>query len=148
MAIDQTYLVAKILHVLFVVSWFACLFYLPRILVNLAEEKQSGGADASFSRLLGMARRLYRFGHIMMGLAILSGLCLWLGFKFSGMWLHIKLTLVLILVIYQMVCGVMIKRIAANKQAVISSIGLRYFNELPAILLLCILVLVFFKPGV
>ena len=148
MAIHQTYLIAKVLHVLFVISWFACLFYLPRILVNLAEEKQSGGTDASVARLLGMARRLYRFGHIMMGLAILSGLCLWFGFKFSGMWLHIKLTLVLILVIYQVLCGVMMKRIAANKNAVISPVGLRYFNELPAILLACILVLVFFKPGV
>ena len=72
------YFWVKTFHLVFVIAWMATVFYLPRILVNLAET--TGQADVQ-ARLLLMGRKLYRFGHNMFGLAVILGLVLWLGYK-------------------------------------------------------------------
>jgi len=84
----------KAFHIIFVTSWFAGLFYLPRIYVNLAME-QDPQAQA---RLLLMAHKLYRFMQPLMVLALAFGIWLWLGYGFKGGWLHAKLTLVIALI--------------------------------------------------
>jgi putative membrane protein len=89
----------KALHIVFVTSWFAGLFYLPRILVNLAMIESDGDAAAR-ARLLVMARKLYRFMGIPAVLALGFGLWLWLGYGISGGWMHAKLALVVLLIGY------------------------------------------------
>src|SRR5580698_4127307 len=94
----------KSLHVVFVISWFAGLFYLPRILVNLAMETD----PAATQRLLLMARKLYRFMTMLAVPALLFGLWLWLGFGIGrgegNGWLHAKLALVVVLIGYHHAC--------------------------------------------
>ena len=75
------YLITKTFHIVFVIAWMAALFYLPRILLNIVE---AGEEPAVRARLLLMGRRLYRFGHVMFGLALLLGLALWLHFGIGG----------------------------------------------------------------
>src|SRR3546814_20623575 len=74
----QAYIWTKTAHLVFVIAWMAAVFYLPRILVNLAE---AGGDPGVRARLVLMGRRLDRFGHVMFGLATLLGLVLWLGYR-------------------------------------------------------------------
>ncbi|MEZ0211124.1 MAG: CopD family protein, partial [Methylophilus sp.] len=83
----------KALHILFVTSWFAGLFYLPRIYVNLAMEPD----QQAYARLVLMAQKLYRFMQPLSILALGFGLWLWLGYGITGGWLHAKLTLVFLL---------------------------------------------------
>ncbi|NNG25116.1 CopD family protein [Telluria aromaticivorans] len=131
----------KAFHILFVVSWFSGLFYLPRIFVNLAQETN----PAVIERLLGMARRLYRFTTILAVPAVLLGLWLWLGYGFSGGWLHAKLALVLVTIGYHHACGSLLRKFEAgqNKR---SHKWFRYFNEMPVLVLLAIVILVVVKP--
>ena len=131
----------KAFHILFVVSWFSGLFYLPRIFVNLAQETQ----PAALERLLGMARRLYRFTTMLSVPAVLLGLWLWLGYGFNGGWLHAKLALVLVTIGYHHACGSLLRKFEAgqNKR---SHKWFRYFNEVPVLLLLAIVILVVVKP--
>ena len=84
----MAYLWTKTFHLVFVIAWMAAVFYLPRILVNIAE---AGEAPAVRERLVLMGRRLYRFGHVMFALAVVLGLVLWLHFDIAGGWLHAKL---------------------------------------------------------
>src|SRR5690606_16053901 len=98
----QAYLWTKTAHIVFVVAWMASVFYLPRILVNLAE---AGEAPAVRARLVLMGRRLYRFGHMMFGFAVVLGLVLWLHFGITGAWLHAKLALVALLLAHFTVAG-------------------------------------------
>ena len=86
------YLVVKTLHIVLVISWFAGLFYLPRIFVNLAMVPPDSRAE--YDRLLLMAGKLYRFMTPIGYLSIALGLWLWLGFDQSGGWLHVKTLLV------------------------------------------------------
>ena len=131
----------KAFHILFVVSWFSGLFYLPRIFVNLAQETE----PAASTRLLGMARRLYRFTTMLSVPAVLLGLWLWLGYGFNGGWLHAKLALVLVTIGYHHACGSLLRKFEAgqNKR---SHKWFRYFNEVPVLLLLGIVILVVVKP--
>ena len=138
----MAYLLSKAFHVLFVIAWMACVFYLPRILVNLAE---AGDVAPVRERLLLMGRRLYRFGHVMFGLALLLGLSLWLHFGVGGGWLHAKLALVAGLLAYFTVTGRWLKRVAAGG-TLPSPTTLRWFNELPLLLAILVLVLVYLKP--
>ncbi|HTR01046.1 MAG TPA: CopD family protein, partial [Candidatus Acidoferrum sp.] len=129
----------KSLHLLFVMAWVACVFYLPRILVNMAEAREQ---PAVLERLQLMGKRLYRFGHIMFGLAFTFGLWLWFGFQFgfniSGGWLYTKLVLVALVLVYFVVCGRMLKQGTA---ALPSSRMLRLLNELPILVVLAIIYL-------
>ena len=103
-------LVIKSLHILFVTSWFAGLFYLPRIFVNLAMDDN----PAVRERLLVMARKLYRFMTILMIPALVFGLWLWLGYGISGGWMHAKLALVVLLIGYHHMCKALLKRFEAG----------------------------------
>jgi putative membrane protein len=142
----------KSLHLLFVIAWMAAVFYLPRILVNLAE---AGEVSVVRERLFLMGRRLYGFGHTMFGIAFLLGLLLWLGHLInpawwppvvSGMgWLHAKLVLVALLVVFYTLTGRMLKR-AQSGGTLPSSKALRWFNELPILLALGAIYLVIAKP--
>ena len=138
------YLWLKTLHIVFVASWFAGLFYLPRIFVNLAAE-----TDAKVhARLLGMAQRLYRFMTIIAIPALVLGLWLWLWVQFfwgSGAWVHAKLTLVVVVCVYHWYCQVLLKQFAAGKNTK-SHVWYRWFNEAPVLLMLAIVALVVIKP--
>jgi putative membrane protein len=131
----------KAFHIVFVASWFAGLFYLPRIYVNLAQETN----PAARERLLGMARRLYRFTSMLAVPALLLGLWLWLGYGFAGGWLHAKLALVILAIGYHHACGSLLKKFenGANQR---SHKWYRWFNEVPVLLLLAIVILVVVKP--
>lgn len=131
----------KSLHLLFVISWFAGLFYLPRILVNLAMEDN----EAAHARLLLMARKLYRFMSPLSGLALLFGLWLWLGYGISGGWLHAKLVLVVLLIGYHHACGSLLRKFEQGRNTR-SHVWYRWFNEVPVLLLLAIIILVVVKP--
>jgi len=135
------YLWIKAFHIIFIASWFAGLFYLPRIYVNLAQETEA----AATTRLLGMARRLYRFTSMLAIPALLLGLWLWLGFDIKGGWLHAKLALVLLAIGYHHACGSILKKFEAgvNKR---SHTWFRWFNEVPVVLLMLIVILVVVKP--
>jgi putative membrane protein len=135
------YLWIKALHIVFIASWFAGLFYLPRIYVNLAQEDN----PAVVERLLGMARRLYRFTTILMVPALLLGLWLWLGFGIKGGWLHAKLALVLLVIGYHHACGSLLKKFEKGVNTR-SHKWFRVFNEVPVLLLLAIVILVVVKP--
>jgi len=121
----------KAFHIIFVVSWFAGLFYLPRIFVNHAMATE----PAEIARLntpIGF-------------LALFFGIWLWLGYGFSGGWLHAKLALVLVLVVYHFYCGHLVKMFAADHNTR-SHVFYRWFNEVPVLVLMAIVILVTVKP--
>ncbi len=138
----MAYFWVKSLHLLFVIAWLAAVFYLPRILLNINE---SAGQTAVIERLAMMGKRLYRFGHIMFGIAFLLGMTLWGHFKMFGPWLHVKLLLVGLLLAYFIATGVMLKR-AATGGKLMSNTKLRWYNELPILLALGAIYLVIAKP--
>jgi len=142
-ALNHAYFLVKTAHLVFVIAWMASVFYLPRILVNLVE---AGDEPAVRARLLLMGRRLYRFGHVMFGLALLFGLGLWFGFGIDGGWLHAKLALVLLVLAHFIVAGRWLKGAAAGR-ALPAATTLRWFNELPVLLLVVIVYLVLAKPA-
>ncbi len=131
----------KAFHIVFVASWFAGLFYLPRIFVNLAMETQA----AATARLLLMARKLYRFSGILMTAALVLGVWLWLGYGFKGGWLHAKIALVVLAIGYYHACGSLLKKFekGVNQR---SHRWYRWFNEVPVLLLTAIVILVVVKP--
>jgi putative membrane protein len=138
----MAYLWTKTFHLVFVIAWMATIFYLPRLLVNLAE---AGDHPEVRARLVLMGQRLYRFGHHMFGLAVVFGLVLWFYFDIAGAWLHAKLALVAILLAYFIVCGRMIKR-AATDGVTRSATWFRWFNELPLVVLIGVVLLALGKP--
>jgi putative membrane protein len=131
----------KAFHIVFIASWFAGLFYLPRIFVNLAQETET----VATARLLLMGRKLYRFSTMLMFPALALGLWLWLGYGFKGGWLHAKLALVILAIGYHHACGSLLKKFenGANRRA---HTWYRWFNEVPVVLLLAITILVVVKP--
>lgn len=131
----------KAFHIIFVVAWFAGLFYLPRIFVNQAMATE----PAEQARLQLMARKLYRFMTPLAILALALGLWLWLGYGFGGGWLHAKLLLVLVLIGYHLYCGHLVKVFERNANQR-GHVFYRFFNELPVILLTVITILVVVKP--
>ena len=138
----MAYLITKTAHLVFVMAWMGGVFYLPRILVNPAE---AGDEPVVRARLVLMGRRLYRFGHIMFGLAVAFGLALWLHFGMSGGWLHAKLLLVALMLAHYLIGGRWLKAADAGKPLP-SSKALRWFNEAPVFLLIAIVWLVLAKP--
>jgi len=137
----------KAFHIVFVASWFAGLFYLPRLYVNLAQVAPDSHAERE--RLLLMARRLYRFMTLLMVPALVLGVLLWLyvgiGRGPANGWLHAKLVLVLVAGGYHHALGVMLKRFEnlANRR---SERWLRVFNEAGVLLFTAIVLLVVLKP--
>ena len=131
----------KAFHILFVVSWFAGLFYLPRIFVNHAMAEE----PAVRERLKLMERKLYKFVTPIGALAVITGLWLWFGYGFSGGWLHVKTALVAGLVGYHLYCGHLVKEFAADRNTR-SHVWFRFFNEVPVLVLLAVVILVVVKP--
>lgn len=143
----MAYLLTKTAHLVFVIAWMATVFYLPRILVNIAEAGtgQSAEERAVRARLLLMGRRLYGFGHTMFGISVVFGAILWLHFGIGGGWLHAKLALVAALLAYFIVAGRWLKGVDAGR-ALPSPTALRWFNEAPVVVLFAIVYLVLAKP--
>ena len=137
----------KALHIVFVVSWFAGLFYLPRIFVNLAQVAPDSGAERT--RLLLMARKLYRFMTMLAVPALAFGLWLWLGYGIGrgpgNGWLHAKLAVVALLLAYHWGCGRLLARFE-HGAAAHGHVWFRWFNELPVLGLLAAVILVVVKP--
>lgn len=131
----------KAFHISFMVSWFAGLFYLPRLYVNHA----MATAPAEIERLKLMERKLFRFMTPLGVLAIAFGLWLWFGYGFSGGWLHAKVSLVAILVAYHVYCGKLLRDFQADRNRR-THVFYRWFNEFPVILLFTIVFLTVLKP--
>ena len=131
----------KSLHIVFVASWFAGLFYLPRIFVNLA----MAGDMVELARLKLMAGKLYRFMTPLGLIALALGLVLWLGYGVSGGWLHAKLTLVAGLIVYHLMCRHFLQVFIADANTR-SHTWFRVFNEIPVLMLLAVVLLVIVKP--
>ena len=131
----------KALHIIFVVSWFAGLFYLPRLFVNHAMAHEAAVGE----RLYLMERKLYRFITPLGILALATGLWLWLGYGITGGWLMAKLALVAALIAYHLYCA---KLLSDFKQArnTRSHIWYRWFNEVPVLILIAVVILVVVKP--
>ncbi|MFZ5510510.1 MAG: CopD family protein [Pseudomonadota bacterium] len=131
----------KAFHIVFVVAWFAGLFYLPRLFVNHAMVEDQVTAQ----RLLLMERKLFRFMTPLGVLALAFGLWLWLGYGITGGWMHAKLVLVLVLVAYHLYCGKLLREFAAGRNRR-SHVWFRWFNELPVLILFAVVILVVVKP--
>ena len=144
---SSSYLWLKAFHIVFVASWFAGLFYLPRIFVNLASVAADSHAERE--RLLLMARRLYRFASVLMVVALALGFWLWLGFEawrgWQHAWLNLKLALVLVVIGYHHVCRGLLRRFEqlTNQR---SERWYRVFNEVSVLLFAAIVILVVVKP--
>jgi len=136
----------KSFHIFFFVSWFAGLFYLPRIFVNLA--MVPAGSAPERERLLAMARKLYKFVTPIGLLAVATGLWLWFGFGDMlaiGTWLYVKTALVAVLLGYHFYCGRLLRDFVAGSNRR-SHVWYRFFNEGPVLLLLAICILAVVKP--
>lgn len=136
------YLWLKLLHIFFIVAWFAGLFYLPRIYVNLAMAEQ----PQEYARLLMMAQKLYKFmlpwavGSLVCGVALLVT-----QFGFQAGWVHGKLAIGVLLVAYHVYCGKLLRDFEQQRNTR-SHKWYRVFNELPVFTMIAALYLVIFKP--
>ena len=133
------------LHVIFVVTWFAGLFYLPRIFVYYAQAED----DTTRITLAIMARKLYKFVTPLMMLAIILGL--WrlsyaLDYYLTSLWMQLKLAGVVFLLIYHVQCGRYVTLINSGDDHR-SHVFYRFFNEIPVLFLFAIVLLVYVRPG-
>ncbi|MEZ5664266.1 MAG: CopD family protein [Burkholderiaceae bacterium] len=137
----------KAFHIVFIASWFAGLFYLPRIFVNLAMVPPESVAERE--RLLLMARKLMRFTHMLAVPALVLGLWLWLGYgigKGAGNgWMHAKLLVVVLILGYHHACARLLKRFERNENRR-NHVWYRWFNEAPVLMMLAAVLLVVVKP--
>lgn len=135
----------KALHIVFIASWFAGLFYLPRIFVNLAMEED----EKVRARLLLMAHKLFRFMTILAVPALVLGLWLWLvvgiGRGPGNGWMHAKLGVVILILGYHHACWSILKKFARGENRR-SHVWFRYFNEVPVLMMLAAVCLVVVKP--
>jgi len=132
----------KAFHIIFVVTWFAGLFYLPRLFVYHATTEDAAGRE----RFKVMERKLYR-GIMTPGavLTVASGLWLWQGYGIAGGWLYAKLALVVILVFYHLWCGVLIEEFRQDRNTR-THVWYRWFNEVPTVILIAAVILAAVKP--
>jgi len=137
----------KSFHIIFVASWFAGLFYLPRIFVNLAMVPPESVSEEQ--RLLLMARKLMRFTTLLMIPALVLGVVLWLVYGIGqgegNGWMHAKLALVVLAIGYHHMCGAMLRKFEAHVNQR-SHLWFRWFNEVPVVLLTLTVILVVVKP--
>lgn len=138
----------KSFHIVFVASWFAGLFYLPRIFINLA--MTDAGSLSERARLLLMARKLMRFMTLLAVPAVVLGLVLWLYYGIGKYgpgngWMHAKLLVVVLLLGYHHACGRILKRFERNDNQR-SHVWYRWFNEAPVVMMVIAVVLVVVKP--
>lgn len=137
------YLWVKAFHLVFVASWFAGLFYLPRLMVNLADVAADSHAERE--RLLLMAHRLYRFASLLMVPALALGVWLWLGWGVTGGWLYAKLLIVAAAIGYHHACRSLLRDFEQGRHRR-SPRWFRVFNETAVLLFAAIVVLVVVKP--
>jgi protoporphyrinogen IX oxidase len=133
----------KAIHIIFMVTWFAGLFYLPRLFVYHAMSEDG----ASRERFKVMERKLY-YGIMTPGavITIVFGVWLWLGwFGSAGGWLHAKLALVLVLIGYHLWCGRLVADFKHDRNTK-SHVWYRWFNEFPVVILIAVVILVVVKP--
>jgi putative membrane protein len=132
----------KTFHIIFMVTWFAGLFYLPRLFVYHAMTDDTAGRE----RFKVMERKLY-FGIMAPGavLTIAFGLWLWLGYGLSGGWLHAKLALVAVLIAYHLWCGKLVNDFKYGRNTR-SHVWYRWFNEFPVVVLIAVVILAVVKP--
>jgi putative membrane protein len=132
----------KAFHIVFMVTWFAGLFYLPRLFVYHAMTED----EAGLRRLEVMERKLY-YGIMAPGaiLTVVFGVWLWLGYGISGAWLHAKLALVAALIAYHLWCGKLINDFRQRRNTR-GHVWYRWFNEVPAIILIAVVILAVVKP--
>lgn len=138
------YLWLKALHIVFVVCWFAGLFYMPRILVYHAASDDAGVRE----QLAEMARRLYRFVTPLMVIAIVLGAALFAlnpGYYLQATWFWLKIAGVVALLVYHLVCGRYIGAICGDKNKR-GHVYYRFFNEIPVLFLFAIVILAVLKP--
>ena len=135
------YELVKAFHIIFVITWFAALFYLPRLFVYHADAKD----NISNERFKVMERKLFVMMTIGGSLAVLFGLWLWLGFGITGTWLHIKLVLVLVLIGYHVYCGKIVADFR-NDRNTRNDRFYRMLNEFPTLILFAVVILVVVKP--
>jgi protoporphyrinogen IX oxidase len=137
----------KAFHIVFIASWFAGLFYLPRIFVNLAMVPESSQAERE--RLLLMARKLYRFMTILAAPALVLGMVLWLHYGIGkgpgNAWMHAKLLMVLLLLGYHHACGRILRKFEAARMQR-GHVWFRWFNEAPVLMMIAAVCLVVVKP--
>jgi protoporphyrinogen IX oxidase len=135
----------KAFHIVFVASWFAGLFYLPRIFVNLAMVPAESVAERE--RLLLMARKLLRFTTLLAVPAVLLGLWLWLGYGIGrgAGWMHAKLGIVLLTIGYHHACAVLLRKLQSGTSSRTHR-WFRWFNEVPVLFLVAAVILVVVKP--
>lgn len=135
----------KSFHILFVAAWFAGLFYLPRIYVNLAMETEA----AAYQRLLIMARKLYRFMTLLALPAVVLGMALWMYYGVGrgpgNGWMHAKLLVVVLILGYHHACGRLLRKFESGGNTR-GHVFYRWFNEVPVVLMLVAIVLVVVKP--
>ncbi|MBU1425443.1 MAG: CopD family protein [Gammaproteobacteria bacterium] len=134
----------KAFHIFFVVSWFAGLFYLPRIFVNHAMTEE----PAVRERLKLMERKLYKFVTPIGALAVITGLWLWFAYAdllAIGGWIYVKTALVAGLVAYHLYCGHLVKVFAEDRN-IRNHVWFRFFNEVPVLVLIAVTILVVVKP--
>jgi protoporphyrinogen IX oxidase len=132
----------KSLHIIFVVTWFAGLFYLPRLFVYHAMSTDVIGIE----RFKVMERKLF-YGIMTPSavLTVLFGLWLWLGYGISGGWLHAKLVLVAMLIAYHLYCGKLLAEFKYDRNRH-GHVYYRWFNEIPVMILFAVVILVVVKP--
>jgi protoporphyrinogen IX oxidase len=132
----------KALHIVFMVTWFAGLFYLPRLFVYHAMTEDLAGRE----RFKLMERKLY-YGIMTPGavLTVVFGAWLWLAYGTSGSWLHAKLVLVGVLIAYHIWCGRLLRAFKEDRNTR-SHVWYRWFNEFPVIILLAVVILAVVKP--
>ena len=144
----------KTFHIFFVVAWFAGLFYLPRIFVNLAIISSNNNIHQDnkrdeYDRLIVMGRKLYKFIHPIMILSIIFGGWQWVGYEIGyekGFnWMHVKVSIVILLVTYHLYCGKLLRDFT-NFKCKNTHVWFRIFNEIPVFLLFFTIYLVIFKP--
>ncbi|QEY25292.1 CopD family protein [Neisseria zalophi] len=138
------YLWFKLLHIFFIISWFAGLFYLPRIYVNLAQVE--AGNRSEYQRLLGMSERLFKFMTPLGIAAVLTGFTIPFINGWWGMgWVHTKVTLGVILLAYHFYCYRILLDFKEDRNRY-SHKWFRVFNEIPVLIMIAALYLVVFKP--
>lgn len=132
----------KAFHIVFMITWFAGLFYLPRLFVYHAMCEDQAGNE----RFKVMERRLY-YGIMAPGaaLTVIFGVWLWLGYGITGGWLHAKLALVVILIAYHLWSGKLLNNFKHDRNTR-SHVWYRWFNEFPTVLLIAVVILTVVKP--
>ena len=132
----------KSFHIIFMVTWFAGLFYLPRLFVYHAQSED----QISIDRFKIMERKLF-YGIMTPGgiITIGLGLWLWLGYDITGAWMHYKLKLVVLLIAYHLWCGKLMLDFKHDRNTK-SHVWFRWFNEVPVIFMMAIIILVVVKP--